>query len=276
VFSVVRGAAAGAGLSAGEPSVQAHQAFDRGDWAWEFLRRNADYRSDSRAATPRTRHCIRLSDGTRLLRLNRRYPRAERWGLYAFADPFEAAPYAPVFWLPGTSQRFVRARCEMLSHACPPTHLKLASFRAERQAIINADGLPMVWMRARGIRIGLVAAGWHVLTRPALVTFELAAFEELASRIECVETLRRRSQGRTISVSNGLPNHASERLHHTLLALDGSLAGQSYREIAAGIFGEQRVADDGNAASRSLKDRVRRFVAKGHQLMNGGYRNLLR
>jgi hypothetical protein len=152
----------------------------------------------------------------------------------------------------------------------------LRSFAAERHAIVDADGLPVIWMRARGTRVGLVAAGWHVLTRPAIVTFELAGFEEFASRIESLQALRRLSQGALLSSFNRLPISASERLHHTLLALDGSLAGHSYRGIATTIFGERRVADDWNATSRSLKDRVRRLVAKGHQLMNGGYRELLR
>jgi hypothetical protein len=275
-FSVVRDAAVGAGLHAPESGVRAYQAFDLGDWAWEFLRRNADYRSDSRAATPRTLHCIRLRDGTRLLRLHRRYPRAERWGLYAFADPSHQAPEVPVFWLPGTSQRFVRAHCEMVSDARLAVHVVLQSFRAERYAIIDADGLPVIWMRSRGGTVGLVASGWHVLTRPAIVTFELEAFEEFASRIECLEALRRLSQGGLLLSVDRLPINTSERLHHALLALDGSLAGYSYREIATAIFGERRVANDWNAASRSLKDRMRRLVAKGHRLMNGGYRDLLR
>jgi hypothetical protein len=273
---VVRDAAAGAGLHAPELGIRAYQAFDLGDWAWEFLRRNDDYRSDSRAATPRTLHCIQLRDGTHLLRLNRRYPRAERWGLYAFADPSQEAPDVRIFWLPGTSQRFVRAHCEIIPQANLPDNILLRSFAAERHAIIDADGLPVIWMRACGTIVGLVAAGWHVLTRPAIVTFELAAFEEFASRIECLDALRRISQGALISSFNRLPVNASERLHHTLLALDGSLSGHSYREIATTIFGERRVAEDWNATNRSLKDRVRRLVAKGHQLMSGGYRDLLR
>jgi hypothetical protein len=35
------------------------------------------------------------------------------------------------------------------------------------------------------------------------------------------------------------------------------------------------VAADWHSSSRSLKDRTRRLVAKGHQLMNGGYLDLL-
>ncbi len=57
------------------------------DWAWEFLRRNEHYIADWRSSVPRHLPSVTLNDGTQLLRLRRRFPRAEKWGLYACADP---------------------------------------------------------------------------------------------------------------------------------------------------------------------------------------------
>jgi hypothetical protein len=58
-------------------------------------------------------------------------------------------------------------------------------------------------------------------------------------------------------------------------ALDAWLAGHSYREIAEGLFGTERVR------SRSWKDHdlrshIIRLVKSGIALMRGGYRSLLR
>jgi hypothetical protein len=58
-------------------------------------------------------------------------------------------------------------------------------------------------------------------------------------------------------------------------ALDAWLAGHSYREIAEGLYGKERVA------SRSWKDgdlrsQIIRLVKDGIALMRGGYRALLR
>jgi hypothetical protein len=58
-------------------------------------------------------------------------------------------------------------------------------------------------------------------------------------------------------------------------ALDASLAGHSYREIAEGLFGTERVR------ARSWKDHdlrslTIRLVKNGIALMRGGYRALLR
>jgi hypothetical protein len=162
----------------------------------------------------------------------------------------------------------------MVGDAHLPNVIALAAFRPERLAVVGVDGIPTVWLKGRGFNLALVASGWHVLTRPAAVTFELG-FDELRPQIECLRTLQRLTQSNALSPSQVPPN-LSERLFQTLVALDGSLLGLSYREIAVTVFGQRRVAEDWGASSRFLKDRTRRLVAKGHELMNGGYRDLLR
>ena len=66
-----------------------------------------------------------------------------------------------------------------------------------------------------------------------------------------------------------------DHLKAYLIALDGHLAGRTYREIAQVIYGVERVKDVWTSESRFLKDRVRRAVVRGIELMNGGYRDLL-
>lgn len=65
------------------------------------------------------------------------------------------------------------------------------------------------------------------------------------------------------------------RLARTLQALDGWLAGASYREIAAAVFGERRVREDWGKGS-SLRDATILLVKSGRALMEGGYRTLLK
>ena len=52
--------------------------------AWEYLRRNPDYRQDWRLSAPGRPTPIELIDGTTLLRARRRFARAEAWGLCIF------------------------------------------------------------------------------------------------------------------------------------------------------------------------------------------------
>ena len=82
--------------------------------------------------------------------------------------------------------------------------------------------------------------------------------------------------GRRLGASPlALPPKRRRRLVLMMRALDAWLAGHSYREIAEGLFGSERVR------SRSWKDhdlrsQIIRLVKSGIALMRGGYRALLR
>jgi len=52
--------------------------------AWEYLRRNPEFRRDWRISAPGRPPAIHLTDGTVLLRARRCFLRAEAWGLCTF------------------------------------------------------------------------------------------------------------------------------------------------------------------------------------------------
>lgn len=52
--------------------------------AWEYLRRNLDYRRDWRISAPGRAIPVLLANDTTLLRVRRRFLRAETWGLFSF------------------------------------------------------------------------------------------------------------------------------------------------------------------------------------------------
>ena len=66
-----------------------------------------------------------------------------------------------------------------------------------------------------------------------------------------------------------------QRLILAVRALDGWLEGNSYRDIADGLFGRRRTADRG-WKTHDLRGRTIRLVQTGLALMRGGYRALLR
>jgi hypothetical protein len=248
--------------------------YDAGDWAWEFLRRNEHYIADWRCSVPRHLPYVTLSDGTKLLRLRRRFPRAERWGLYAFADPSLPGRDAPAFWHAKALKRVVRLNAEKQRGRGDASSRTIADFKVDRRAVVGVDGLPLVLMKGRGAYVPVAIDGLPVLTAAFAPVFELNDLADLYAQTE----LLKRLQGFTELDSKAVqkpPFTSDERLHYALIALDESLAGKSYRQIAITIFGEKRVAEEWLGASQFLKDRTRRLVAKGTELMKGGYRDLL-
>ena len=59
-----------------------------------------------------------------------------------------------------------------------------------------------------------------------------------------------------------LPNQRRQRLTLTIRALDGWLQGNSYREIAVGLFGKERISDRSWKA-HDLRSRIIRLVESG-------------
>jgi len=250
-----------------------YAGYDGGDWAWEFLRRNADYITDWHSSVPRNLPCITLEDGTRLLRLRRRFLRAEAWGLYAFADPSRCAHEAIPFWHANAMRRVVRLNAKRPTEGGGGGVCRLADFHAERHAVIDADGIPLVVLKRSGVRVPLQIEGLSILTAPFTPVFELHNLGDLAAQTELLKALQRFTEPDLRAIQN--PRSANERLHQALIALDESLKGKTYRQIAIAIFGEKKVAEEWLSHSQFLRDRTRRLVAKGTELMNGGYRDLL-
>jgi hypothetical protein len=67
-----------------------------------------------------------------------------------------------------------------------------------------------------------------------------------------------------------------EQLVLALRALDGHLAGATYREIAEVLFGTARVPAGSSWKTHDLRGRTIRLVRMGLKLMRGGYLDLLR
>lgn len=258
----------------GDEGTDATASWDASDWAWEFLRRNPDYRHDWLGAVPRTLPVVTLKDGTQLLRLRRRYPRAEAWGLYAFADPHGAARTAPVFWLPTALRRTVRARGSGAQTPDREARLHLSDFRVERSALAGGDGETTVLLKGNGGFVALAVHDLPAAAAPVPLVFELGRLDDLTVQTDCLKMLQRFADPAKAAAPASVFG-SDDKLRHALMALDGFLAGKTYRQIAMTIFGEVRVAEEWGAGNESFKDRTRRLVARGRELMQGGYRSLM-
>ncbi|CAN5226103.1 hypothetical protein BH10PSE3_BH10PSE3_07270 [soil metagenome] len=102
----------------------------------------------------------------------------------------------------------------------------------------------------------------------------LAYDEDFNLRVRAVDALRRAGQTDKPPRSRFTFEQRS-RLARSLFALDGSLRGQSYRDIAAGLLGDDNLATDAFKTS-SVRDVTIRLVRRGRSLMAGGYLKLLR
>ena len=216
------------------------------DYAWEFLRRNPDYRTEYANA----------ERGTGAI--------SPRWGLGVPADPTRSARVADVFWRPDVAPAIV---------------LPLEAGRAEPAPIareLRTFGSPKPGQGGAYLRL---ADGLQVLLRgdarpegPLVVVLALDA--DLGLRVRGAQALHQIANGGSAPPSR-LKSAQRLRLDRSLRALDGSLRRENYRDIARGLFGPAAVEDE-PWKTASLRDVTIRLVRSGRELMRGGYLRLLK
>ncbi len=212
--------------------------------AWEYLRRNPDYRLDW------LRHHRRLQAAQQA---------AQRWGLRLLEDPALDARDAHPAWLPGSD-----AVVQLYPDADPPLDAAAFAFwhiPGHKHLLHDGKGLALI-ARSPGRCLRFALA-------PGLQDGMAVVY---AYRGGTTAPARGYAPGAAISDAKPRPTPAALLELHTLQALDATLAGASLREVGEGLFGVDALADwysDGG-----LRSKVRRLVRRGDALMRGGYRQL--
>lgn len=216
------------------------------DLAWEFLRRNPDYRAE-------------------FARIARRPAQVHpRWGLRFGADPAVSAPQAEVFWRADAAPGLVVP----LETDTMPMAGEPRSWRPKGRERRAEDGLHVRLPEGLQLQFRRNAKPGG----PLLVV--LGFDQDFGLRVRAVERLNRAMAGLAAPPSQ-MTAGQRERLAKSLDALDGVLAGESYRAIATAIFGRDAVERELWRVS-SIRASTIRLAKAGRRLMTGGYLRLLR
>lgn len=186
------------------------------------------------------------------------------------ADPDVRADRQPLFWRPEVDPNVV------ILAALPTRSDEAISFTAaewpgEFIARVAPDGLYGLLIDAR--REHRLFFPDHLSDGAGLAA--LIPFDETTLlRAEATLRLWRFLSGRPSRGNPSSERRRRTRIASTLRALDGRLAGASYRMIAETLFGSARIESD-VWKTASLRDATIRLVRAGVALMRGGYRQLL-
>ena len=247
------------------------RALSTAGWAWEFLRHNEAYQRDVRLNTAGRPFALKHVSGALVFRLRRKFLAAEKWGLKAFSDPAKSALETTAFWLPELIT--LVAFCEVsTANDNEEQALSLASFSGRRVVLVDttSEYLEVSYGRRKA---NLFFTGGSFLIGKSQLKFYHDGLKSASCHFETLKTL---SQLLAANTGQAPALEASDSKYRDyLIALDGRLAGRSYRDIAEAIYGAYRVGATWTDDTQGLKSRVRRAVECGLALMNGGYRELL-
>ena len=222
--------------------------------AWEYLRRNPEYR--------------------RLWQRHRRRPQyeAHRWCLRLLEDPTRDARDAHPDWFPDPS-----SVVQVYPDADPTTDALLFQlWRIPGRKHLTHDGKRLV------LTTQLVDRMLRMAISPALedgmaYAYAVRAGCQLRERWRAIEAdlaMLDAASAHRSAITMDRPGRTAMLHMRTLQALDGTLAGASQRGVAEVLFGISAVAERWYDDS-DLRAQVRRLIRRGQTLMGGGYRHLL-
>mgnify|MGYP001363848012 FL=1 len=154
------------------------------------------------------------------------------------------------------------------------THLRFSAIPNVEHVLIDALGRQHVVVRGAKGALQLTIMDAPTLIAPLALSLPVQALREIGVRARQLAKLHALMSSRT-PATNTKPRWSaqSKRLRDALIVLDGRRAGATYREIAAVIYGRERIERDWPGSG--LKVRVHRDFHRGLALCNGGYRDLL-
>jgi len=210
--------------------------------AWEFLRRNADYRRafQDRATT------------------------AASWGLGRWLPPDLTAADTSVHWSPAISPNEL-----LLSAATIPFQLTPLSIAPVIELDVAEGHFATIGHGPSEVHLSYIDR--PAVDSPVCLVIPLDA--ALPERIEAVRRFWRLLHNAP-APDNRLTDERRSRLRTVARAVDGRAAGATHRQIAEVLYGSGRITDDLWKTS-SLRYTTLRRLRDGDELIQGGYRELL-
>ena len=109
---------------------------------------------------------------------------------------------------------------------------------------------------------------------PVKLSFVIDSLDEFQAKLK---TLQRAQRVYDPQADDDIPEWTrhSLALRNALIALDCHDDGLTYFQTAAFIYGEARAREAWDSPSRAMKDEMKRALARGRELRDGGYSTLL-
>lgn len=235
-------------------------------WAWEFLRRNPDYRRDylkQASAHPCSTNA------------------AKNWGLLAWANPHSDAVTSNVFWSPRLLLGALRVSFEPLkppsfSKADAASRIVLSRLNCHMRTMQSEDGSQHIRLGGDTFWIQLYCPSPPIEADQAQLVVSLADFTNGHRVLDTTSHLfaLHRAQGKSLPIQS--PVKQALRLSRMLRVHDICSAGGTYRDAAVALYGPEKVVAEWGASGRYSRDPIRRLCKRGAYYIGGGYRDLLK
>jgi len=240
-------------------------------WAWEYLRRNADFLEDAQAWSPDA-----LAEGvacnqTRIIKSRVPQTLAHRWGLAILPDPEANGIDADVIWqkevFPDQFEVHVSPRspgetCDIVERTLPVCAVTLFTDRQGREFLL---------LRGNGCAVQVRCTGLSLLSlEPVRLKLQLSDVEAYERQLKSYKEALV-IYGPAPEAQAPLWSKRTQMLRDGLVALDCQALGFTRKETARVLYGAEAVANGWGTGNSSMKDAIRYLIRKAEGLRDGGY-----
>ncbi|RUT97665.1 DUF2285 domain-containing protein [Mesorhizobium sp. USDA-HM6] len=200
-------------------------------------------------------------------------PQTCRAGGFCFASSLHRD--AAAFWCPSRCPQVLPVVAERVSSSPGRPAFEPASLPCSASVLRLVEGGQHLLLQSAGRQLQIAVSGASIIGPVRLRADAVWPAGEVRQHLwalECLNSLIARGR---LPKRQFPPEARGRRLCFVLRALDGSVAGASYRDIAEALIGEPRVRADWTDPRDHLRDRIRRAVTRARALMNGGYLDFL-
>jgi len=193
-----------------------------------------------------------------------------------FANPDQTALDAHVFWSIENYQRVVSAYARPHKDQGFGGVISLDEFNCRKTLLKSSNGEQHLLLADRRRVVQVRCIGEDIRVGPFALEPVVEGFPSVESPQRLIRTLANLYRNRNFTKPHSGWTVEGMRHRDALAALDKRRQGYSYREIAIFLYGENAVQSDWNNPNQTMKNRVIRSVKRGHRMMDGGYRKLLK
>ena len=188
-----------------------------------------------------------------------------------FVDPALIAPDAPIWWLTGAETVVLDAQAKRPPSGVP-ADLTLADTPCIQHVVVGPGDVEHLLIRTSKRSLTLRLTGHRASQTPVCLTYLVPARLRVKEQAAILASLPDLMSMRPRWIKR---TRDQEFTRDAFIAFDGRSVGASHREVAEVIHGIKDVREEWLGRSGWMKERVRRALAKGQELCDGGHWKLV-
>jgi hypothetical protein len=238
---------------------------ERGDLAWEWLRRDSEYRRIDGDSNPPADGMVSIVEAAPA-------QCTARWHCLNLPDSALTWRQAPILWDAGVSPSVLRV-VAIRSSIGGGQPLDLNSCGASA-TLVRGRNCEHVLLRDDNGALRLDIASGTLLEGPVSVLVDMSGIDEIEPVIGALRRFHHLCRNGRFPPDRGSIRQGLRRQVAALRVYDAIVQGASIRDVGVMLFGVYRVRNEW--AGEALKSQCRRLIALARAMAAGGYLSLLR